>query len=169
MNSFKFYTVVVALSLAVGISSCTKEETVTPSTEFTATDAAFAGFSAWTQTTTPKTGDDPSGFLKGAHDEKDGAVTRYIYINNGSATRSNNGEYPNGTVIVKDMKKGGVSAGVMAMVKRGGTFNSANKGWEWFVLNSEGKIQSRGADLMSGACNGCHSVVTARDFVFTKQ
>ncbi len=62
-----------------------------------------------------------------------------------------------------------------ALVKRGGNFNSNNIGWEWFILNQDGSIETdilgnkfRGANLMGGMCGGCHSQVFSKDFVFTK-
>jgi len=57
---------------------------------------------------------------------------------------------------------------VTVMAKRGGGFNTAHKGWEWFFTDKDGKITSRGADLMNNMCNGCHSVNANKDYVFTK-
>jgi hypothetical protein len=163
----------IQLLLALGITltmfGCSKESTPTNNTpaEFIASDANFSGFTTWTQTTTPRRGPDPA--LGVAHEGNDTSVTRYMYINNASATRSNSGQYPNGTIIVKEMKRNGANIAVMGMVKRGGDFNKDHNGWEWVVLDNAGKIQSRSATLMDGMCNGCHSSVkTTKDYVFTK-
>ncbi|PLX22962.1 MAG: hypothetical protein C0600_15885 [Ignavibacteria bacterium] len=57
---------------------------------------------------------------------------------------------------------------VTAMVKRGGDFNPNNRGWEWLILDTDGKILQRGGDLFDNACNGCHEKNYAEDYVFTK-
>ncbi|MBL7997161.1 MAG: cytochrome P460 family protein [Candidatus Kapabacteria bacterium] len=165
MRSFWLATAAAA-SLAFG--SCAKETTTTaPATEFVATDANFSGYATWTQTTTPRRGPDPA--LGAAHEGNDTNVTRYMYINSATASRSNNGQYPNGTIIVKEMKRNGANFAVMGMVKRGGEFNKDHNGWEWVMLSNDGKIQDRGANLMGGMCNGCHSgVKSTKDYVFTK-
>jgi hypothetical protein len=55
------------------------------------------------------------------------------------------------------------------MAKRGGTFNSQHKGWEWFVIDpASGTIASRADTLMGGLCNSCHVVNADEDYVFTR-
>ncbi len=159
------------LCFAIAVSACSDDDNTTNTTpeEFTAQSSNFAGFRSWAQTITPQHGPDPGGFLHDAHAANDDNMTRYIYVNNASATRNSSGNYPNGTIFVKEMKMSdGSSAGVLAMVKRGGSFNSGNRGWEWFMLDSAGTIQDRSATLMNGLCNGCHVAASAKDFAFTK-
>ena len=96
-------------------------------------------------------------------------MTRHIFINDNAVTRDGNGNYPNGTRLVKEVRRAdGSVAVVTGMVKRGGSFNSANRGWEWFMLDSDGKITSRGANLFNNGCNGCHAAGASKDYVFTK-
>ena len=63
--------------------------------------------------------------------------------------------YPVGTIIVKEIQQNGAVTELTGMVKRGGAFNTANNGWEWFTLDpATSGIMARGSDLMSGMCNG---------------
>jgi hypothetical protein len=159
--------VAIGCLVLVGLIGCSEATDPQPS-EFVATDADFAGFTTWTRTTEPLSGPDPA--LGPAHEANDTNVVRYVTINNASATRGSNGQYSNGVIVVKEMKKrSGELVAVMAMAKRGNNFNASNNDWEWFVLDKDGKIQDRGANLMGGMCNGCHSAVkTTNDYVFTK-
>lgn len=137
-------------------------------TTFVAQESDLKGFSAWTQTTTPKQGGGASAALLGsAHDAMDSSITRTIYINN-NATRVD-GQFPIGTILLKAHTKAGVMTGGTAMAKRGGDFNPSAKGWEWFILNASGGIMARGgAEVLDGACNSCHNTASATDFVFTR-
>lgn len=160
----------VALMLT---AACTDDATTQPddnSTAFVATDADFAGFRTWTQTTQPLSGPDPGGLLGGAHGADDPTKTRLVYINSATAAQGADGHYPNGTILVKDLlDSNGTSIMTVAMAKRGLTFNSAHRGWEWFLLDpANGSVMHRADTLMGGMCNGCHSGAAARDYVFTK-
>ena len=60
------------------------------------------------------------------------------------------------------------------MAKRGNDFDAANGDWEYFVLNGDGSIAvdgdgniMRGANLMNGACLGCHEKAST-DYIFSK-
>jgi Fe-S cluster biogenesis protein NfuA len=104
--------------------------------------------------------------LAGAHEGGNDAFTRLVYASTTADPVS--GEYPEGTVFVKETfrynpatgaKEFAAMGGLLAMVKRGGDFNPDHGGWEWFMLESDASaIAARGADLMDGACNACHSV-----------
>lgn len=137
--------------------------------EFVATDADFAGLASWTKVTGPLSGAGPNPANIGpAHDSADAAVSRTIYINNG-ATRGADGQFPVGTILVKAHTKAGAMVGGTAMAKRGNSFNPTVKDWEWFVLTAAGTIMTRGgAEVMGGACNGCHTISAAKDYVFTR-
>ena len=56
-----------------------------------------------------------------------------------------------------------------AMVKRGGNFDPANHGWEYFTLQTSQngtKIVARGRDEVEhGTCFGCHSAARSYDFI----
>jgi hypothetical protein len=165
--------IAVAATMGIFIAACSSNDTTTnpTSTEFVAKDADFAGFTSWTQTITPRMGPDPAGLLNGgAHSGNDTSLTRTIFINNASAARDANGQFPNGTILVKQLKmRDGTVPVITAMVKRGGEFNKNNKGWEWMLIDpASGKISMRSDTLLSGLCNGCHSANADKDYVFTR-
>ncbi len=85
------------------------------------------------------------------------AVTRRKQI----LANPNAGEqsYPTGTIILKEVVDASSTISeITAMVKRGGTFNAENNGWEWFMLDPvTRRIAGRGATLMDGMCSSCHS------------
>lgn len=137
--------------------------------ETIADDNTFKDFASWTLVTT-RTGADPA--LGGmAHGGNDSTVTRKIYIKeNVSLT---NGQYPRGTVVVKQSTKpDGSMNEITAMVKRGGGFDSEHNDWEYFMLMPDGKIadggKMRGSALMEGMCRMCHKSASNKDYIFTK-
>lgn len=167
----KYFTHILACLVGAVFASCSDSTTDAPANaEFVAKDSDFASYATWTQTTTPRIGLDPAGKLGGAHEELDSTVSRYIHINNASATRSNAGQYPNGTLFAKAMKaKDGTVKAITAMAKRGGEYNKAKNGWEYMLIDpATRKITARGDTLWSGACQGCHGVASAQDYIFTK-
>ena len=127
----------------------------TPQTEYVAEDSDFQGFRNWTVVSQLSKALSDDGR---AHTD----AARTIWIKQANATRSKNGQYPNGTILVKEVLGG---YGIVAMVKRGGNFNSAHQGWEWFRLDSAGKITSRNS---ANICNNCHAQVKNQDYTFTK-
>ena len=147
------------LTLAVGCGSG----------EFVAQESDLAGFTGWTKVTGPISGTGPNAAVIGpAHDSGDASISRTIYINN-NATRASDGQFPVGTILVKGHTKAGAMIGGTAMAKRGGSFNPSAKGWEWFVLTASGSVMARGgAEVMDGACNGCHNAAATKDLVFTR-
>jgi len=148
-----------ALSLAIGCGSG----------EFVALDSDLAGFAAWPKVTGPISGVGPNASAIGpAHDSGDATISRTIYINN-NASRGADGQFPVGTILVKGHTKAGAMIGGTAMAKRGGSFNPSAKGWEWFILTASGSVMTRGgAEVMDGACNGCHNAAASKDLVFTR-
>lgn len=169
-RSIFFAAALLSALTAAGVSACSDTSTNTPASEFIAKDADVATYDSWTQTTTPRTGADPAGKLFGAHEEADTNLTRYIRISSAGAARGSNGQYPSGTILLKEMKlKNGTIVGITGMAKRGGEYSKANNGWEYmFVDPTTRKITSRGDTLMGGGCRGCHEAVKDRDYTFTK-
>ncbi len=162
-------TMLLAL-VAVFAIACSDDDTNAPQAqEFIAADADFADFTAWSQTITPRKGPDPAGLIGGAHNSGDTSLTRRVFVSDANASRDSYGHYPLGTRLVKEVRAAdGSVAVVTAMVKRGGSFNSSNRNWEWFMLNADGTIIDRGANLLGGACNACHAQSASKDYVFTK-
>lgn len=148
------------------VTSCKKEDDDNNNQEFVADDNTFANYTTWTFVKQEQ-GASPS--LADAHQGNNADAVRRIYVNN-NADRGSNSEFPNGTIFLKETKDaGGNVIEFTAMAKRGGSFNSANKDWEWFMLNpADGKIMDRGANLMGGMCGGCHSAKASADYVFSK-
>lgn len=141
-------------------------------TTFTAFSQNFSGFHAWTSMPAVSTHAGDTG-LHG-----DGAMT--VYINR--LPPHGAGEFPVGTIIVKESNGGDVrDRQVFAMVKRGASFNASGaKGWEWFELQGQcGKdepvISWRGVGPPAGekyggdtrGCNPCHANQAENDFVRT--
>lgn len=157
------------LALPVVITGCSDDEgTTNPPAEFTATDADFASYASWTRVAGPIIGPDPSGLEGNAHLGNDSTKKREVFVNNASATRGSNNQWPNGTIFAKRISDtSGTPLFTIAMAKRGGSFNAKHKGWEWFLINpTTGAIQQRG-DSLVGGCNGCHEFAT-NDYVFSK-
>lgn len=161
---------IVAVSLVAGGCSDEPASSNTTPQEFVATAAAFGGYNTWQQTVAPLRGPDPAGMLGGAHEGNDSSMTRSIVINPATAQRGSNGEFPVGTVLVKELRMtDGTVPMITAMAKRGGEFNRSGNGWEWFLVSpGDGSILARGDTLMGGMCQGCHSAKASQDYVFTR-
>jgi len=125
-----------------------------PASEFVAQDADFAGFKNWTKYAELASAMSDDGR---AH----GNSSRIMWVKQANAVRGANGQYPVGTIFVKEVQ----NYGIVGMVKRGGTFNAEHQNWEWFYLSLDGKIQSRNA---SNLCNSCHLKAKNLDYVFSK-
>jgi hypothetical protein len=112
--------------------------------------------------------------LKDAHQGHDPDHIRYIYANTQKAGDS----YMPGSIFVMETfrwnngeKEYADSEGIVAMVKRGDSFNPEDNNWEWFILNNEDiSIYKRGANLMNGSCCNCHRqaniISIGMDYVF---
>lgn len=173
MRKNVFYLNLLVILLVIGVvSACDKKEDEEPEQpqEYVATDASFSDFQSW-ELAAQEQGPDPA--LGPAHHGNDSTVTRYIYFKDSQT--SSGGKFPLGTIIVKESKNPDMSIHeTTAMVKRGNNFNQDHNDWEWFMLAPDGKIAMdgegnpmRGANLMGGMCNGCHSAA-ATDYVFSK-
>lgn len=158
----------IALLFASGmvIQACSKDDDSSDDPEepaqFEANNSTFSDFENWTLRATHLGPDPAVGELHGPNDS---TVVREIYVKNNQLPV--NGVYPQGTVIVKHSYNPSATVDeYTAMVKRGGNFNSTDNGWEWFLLNSDGTIKSRGAKITGINCGGCHSGATT-DFVYS--
>ena len=166
------------LTLSLVIVGCSDDDdkVTTPTVDegFQAEASDFADFQTWEQidyTIYPAN----ENTLGGQHMANDPMVARMRYKN--ATTNLLDGEYDRGSIIVKEtfMWTDGVKEPVemgafLAMTKRSGDFNSENGGWEYFDLGADGSdIAGRGADLMGGACNQCHTAATGNlgtNFIF---
>lgn len=156
---------------AVNFESTATRDDGTCFYEFVADNSTFAGFGSWPLQEIYHGIDTVN--LGGEHGGDDSSSTRSVYFMDGQDPVD--GLYPRGTLIVKYTTNTSGSLDVItAMAKRGGNFNPAYNDWEWFILNVDGSIAEdengnplRGANLMSGACGGCHAGAET-DFVFSK-
>jgi len=170
IKTILFYTVPLIYAGLI-MQACSNDDDEQPDPEFVATSADFANFRSWAEVAVNQ-GPDPA--LGTAHQGNDETVTRTIYIKD-DASRGSNGEFPVGTLVVKDTRDAeGNTMEVTAMVKRGNNFNPDNNDWEWFMLTPDGEIAEdngmvmRGAALMQGMCGGCHTQAANQDFIFSK-
>jgi len=149
--------------------SCSDDDPVTTPSEYVANDASFSNWMSWTLVATISEPGVALGEM--AHGGQDPTFTRKVYIKDNATAV--NGKYPVGTIVVKhSQNEANTTNEYTAMVKRGNGFNPSNNDWEWFMIDTEGKIAdggaARGANLMNGMCGGCHTGATAKDFVFSK-
>ena len=167
MNGLRFVSLSLTASLVLG--SCALFAKPEPS-DFEARDGDFAGYSGWALAA-KTSGSSP--LLGMAHDAKNPDVTRFIYVKD-DAKRKSNGQFPVGTILVKQsqIKDGSLVGVATAMVKRAKGFNSEAGDWEWFMLepksgaiikNAQGEAQ-RGK---IGFCIACHTDASETDYSFT--
>jgi Cytochrome P460 len=167
INATRFVLLGLTASLLLG--SCALFGRQEPS-DFEARDADFAGYGTWSLAAKTTGASDQ---LDIAHDAKNPAVTRYIFVKD-DAKRKSDGQFPVGTLIVKQSRlSDGTLVGVAtAMVKRAKGYNAAAGNWEWFMLdpktgviakNPQGEAQ-RGK---IGFCIACHTDAEGQDYAFT--
>jgi hypothetical protein len=163
-----FKNIALALLIITSLSSCTKSK---PEFEFIADNETFSSFKSWTL---EKTYNGPDPLLTTiAHLDNDNTIVRDVYFKDGQEAVE--GEYPTGTLIVKNSYNPTFTVNeIVGIAKRGNGFNPQANDWEFFLLNADGSISelngapARGANLMNGICYGCHSSVSNRDFIFSK-
>lgn len=164
------YLAFAAIGLA-SIQSC-KENSDTTAPEFIADNTSFAGNMSWSL---DKTFNGPDPLLGAmAHANNDEKVVREVRFKNGQ--NPVNSKYPIGTLIVKHSHNpDGTVNEFTAMAKRGNNLNPNGGDWEYFVLTPSGTIATdasgmpmRGSNLMGGMCASCHSMASAKDYVFSK-
>lgn len=162
------------------LMSCKKEEEViVEENEFVARNSDFEGWRNWP--IVKKTADTSllanSG---GAHLSRVPNSQRWVYVK-GNASRAADGQYPIGTMIVKEYRKTSgdtINTFYVAMTKRGKNFNPDFGNWEWFHIDpvslkirlAGGGVNAeyRGATLFTNTCNQCHVAAKSKDFVFSK-
>ena len=165
---YVFLLPLFVFTIAVSVSSCTKEE---EPKEVIADDNTFANYASWSLDA-QRQGIDPS--LGAAHGGNDSTTVRKIYFKDGVSRLGD--EYPVGAVILKYSVNSDKSVNVRTgMVKRGNDFDPEHNDWEYFIIKPDGTIAKdadgnvlRGANLMNGACIGCHSGAASKDYIFTK-
>lgn len=85
-----------------------------------------------------------------------------------ASKRSRGGRYPVGTVIVKEVTRGGVVSVVAVMRKIRG-FSPRNNDWQ-MIEYSRSSARSRFAVLAQGQiCYACHVQARKNDYVFTRR
>ncbi|MDO8366631.1 MAG: cytochrome P460 family protein [Saprospiraceae bacterium] len=136
--------------------------------EFVADDSSFSGFDLFHLHAT-KQGIDPA-----MHSNGDSTAQRKIYFKDDVSP--SNGRYPVGAIVVKHSTNSDGSLNqITAMVKRGNNFDTDGGDWEYFMLQPDGKIAKdpsgnlmRGAKLMDGMCQNCHTGAANKDYIFSK-
>lgn len=107
-----------------------------------------------------------------------------VYIDRNSwAHYKKTGEFPDGTVMVKEMAAVGSKsatsgngyfmgefAGLEATVKSAKHFPKEPGNWAFFSFSTEDhkSLKKEAAALPTAACNACHAAAAADDFVFTQ-
>ena len=161
MSKSMFFVSSILIGMLIFFNSCgneNEEDGTTPipiTEEFIAKDSDFEDFRNWEVVVKLDKALSPEGR---AHSD----AARTIWIKPPNNKRGSNGQYPIGTILIKEVEGG---YGIVAMVKRGGSFNPSHNGWEWFQIDAASKISSRSA---SNTCNNCHSLVKNQDYAFTK-
>ena len=130
--------------------------------EFVAELSDFANYESWDLVDYTISAANPA-ISGGAHQGANDLFSRRVYANP-DALNFDGTTYPQGSIFVKAIttRETGTETfapqdSLIAMVKRGGTFNQENAGWEYFGLEPDlSGIIKRGADVNNGGCNACH-------------
>jgi Cytochrome P460 len=163
LGFLKLALVGAALFAVYGFSRAQSQEP----TEFIAEDKDFADYTKWKEAAKVSSA---SPELGQAHQAADPEITRVIYVND--KARKENGQFPVGTIVVKQqVKKDGTVTGAVAMVKRGNKFNEKGGDWEWFTITPATQTIAKDANgnARRGAtagCIGCHTQAEKKDYVF---
>ncbi|WP_096087442.1 cytochrome P460 family protein [Agaribacterium haliotis] len=146
--------------------------------EFVAELSDFQGFENWALVDYT-IGAANAAIAGGAHQGANDTFSRRVYANP-TALNFDGTSYAQGSIIVKAVTTRASGSdqfapqdGLLAMVKRGGSFNQENGGWEYFGLETDlSGIIKRGADVNNGGCNACHqaangsSANSGSDYIF---
>lgn len=157
-----FLLLSVCLFLFITVFSCSTDDdsspdTNTPSDEFVATQADFNDFKNWAVVNQFDTVGDPGGIVHSTG-------KRTIKSNTANPAIGSDGEFPKGTIILKEVESGGK---IVAQVKRGGNFDPDHNNWEWFNLDNNGVITQRGSSTNMSICTDCHRKPDNIDYTFT--
>lgn len=136
--------------------ACSESTSDDENNEFVAGLESFSGYTDWTLVDT-QYGPDP--LLQSAHGTNDGFV-RKIFVKDNA--QPNNGQYPTGTLIVKELRDfdGALQGALTMMAKRDGGFNPDGDGWEWFMTSTDLTsviTQGDNATAGGGMCASCHA------------
>lgn len=142
--------------------------------EFFAELAAFEDYKSWDLVDYSVGASNPA--IGGGHQGQNDAYARKVFANSNAMTFEGQ-VYSKGSIFVKEVTtwEGGEETfpgqlGLVAMVKRGGNFNTAHGGWEWFELEPDlRQVIGRGGDYRNNGCNNCHTQATSpsgADYVF---
>jgi hypothetical protein len=107
----------------------------------------------------------------------------HVYIDPASfAAYQKTGKFPNGTILVKELAGVGAKSaasgsgyfpgefiGVAATVKDTKRFAKEPGNWAYFsFMGDEGKTLTKAKAMSTAACNECHQINAAEDWVFTQ-
>ena len=130
----------------------------------------FSDYATWSEVDAVQGTD---AFLGAAHAGNNADAVRRIYKKQLNANPDQAGwGYPVGTAFLKTVEDGsGTIIGKTAMVKRGGDFDAANGGWEYFMWDPvDATDPGRGDSQMMATCFGCHqqagSSRSGKDLIF---
>ncbi len=157
------------LLVALAFAACSDSGVGDTPTEFVASLEDFGGYGAWPLVTEPRRGPDPSGRLGiGSHGWTDSELVRTIRVKQPTAYPDSSGNYPVGTIFLKELTRQGRVESVVAMAKRGNGYNPAGRGWEFFIIEN-GAITSRGDTVDRLRCFHCHGHAAAgSDLIFSR-
>ena len=164
-----FFLFFLVLGLIISCDNSTDSDY--EDTEFIAELSDFENYTSWTQVVS-NNGPDP--LLQTAHGVND-TLTRNVYFKDNVSP--SNGKYPRGTIIVKELRdaENNLTGALTVMVKRGGDFNSAGNGWEWFMTATDlSTVMTQGDNATAGGgmCANCHSGANVNnngtDWVFSR-
>lgn len=138
--------------------------------EYVLTKSMLGDYTSWQVTDYATGSSNPN--LGGAHDAANNEIARQVFENEKALQQEGSNPYALGSVLVKEVftTNNGEKefSGTFAMVKRGGTFNPDNGGWEWFRFDEKNNVAARGE---IAGCIGCHSLATNNagiDYTFNK-
>ena len=107
--------------------------------------------------------DKPMGMYKGA--EPHGAQLQ-TFVNNIAfdAINAKNGEYPYGSIIVKENYSPEGMLGAVTVMQKIKGFNPDAGDWAWVKYKADGEVLKAGK---VDGCIGCHAAMAAQDYVWS--
>ncbi len=158
-----FFVIGLIVAGSVAFQACDSSSSTAPTGSIL---DEITGYQGWT-VLDAVVGPDP--FLAAAHGVNNGFI-RVVYASQGPDA---NGTYPEGTIIVKELRDadGNVVGPLTIMLKRGSDFNPAGNGWEWAMTNdTRDSIALHGDNQAMALCANCHTQANAAgngsDWVF---
>lgn len=156
-------TLIVLLAGALLLNGCSDDGT-SPEEQ-----SEFEGYEDWNRVDYVNA---PNPFLGGAHQAADPEYTRRIFTN---AAPLREGEYPEGTLVVKEtfthdeagQRIWAESGGLLGMAKREAGYDPENGDWEYLMLDPATlEVQSSGALEMCISCHVAADGDHGQDYVF---